>query len=49
MVWGGHTLPSAAQQLDYRYILVRETVLKRIYTDIYFGAGYALDYHWDIV
>jgi len=46
---GGHTLPSAAQQLDYRYILVREAVLKRIYTDIYFGAGYALDYHWDIV
>ncbi len=45
---GGHTLESAAEQLDYRYVLLRETVLKRIYTDMYAGAGYVLDSHWDI-
>jgi hypothetical protein len=45
---GGHSLESAAEQLDYRYILFRETVLKRIYPDMYAGVGYVLDYHWDI-
>ncbi len=45
---GGHTLESAAEQVDYRYILFRETVLKRIYPDLYAGVGYVLDSHWDI-
>lgn len=45
---GGHSSENSAEQLDYRYILFRETVLKRIYTDVYAGVGYDLDYHWDI-
>jgi hypothetical protein len=45
---GGHTLESAGEQVDYRYILFRETVLKRIYPDLYAGVGYVLDSHWDI-
>ncbi len=45
---GGHTLASAAEQLDYRYVQFRETVFKKIYTDVYAGVGYALDYRWDI-
>jgi len=45
---GGHSAASAAEQLDYRYILFREAVLKSIFTDVYAGLGYDLDYHWDI-
>ena len=45
---GGHSSVSAAEQLDYRYLLYREAVLKSIFTDVYAGMGYDLDYHWDI-
>jgi hypothetical protein len=45
---GGHSSENASEQLDYRFILFRETVLKKIYTDVYAGIGYDLDYHWSI-
>lgn len=45
---GGHSSENASEQLDYRFVLFRETVLKRIYTDVYAGIGYDLDYHWNI-
>jgi hypothetical protein len=45
---GGHTSESAIQQLDYRFLLFRETVLKRVSADLYAGIGYDLDSHWDI-
>ncbi len=45
---GGHSSENAAEQLDYRYVLIRETVMKRISTDVYAGVGYDLDDHWDI-
>ena len=45
---GGRSSEGAAEQLDYNFVLFRETVLKRIHTDVYAGIGYALDYHWNI-
>ncbi len=45
---GGHTSESTAEQLEYRYVLFRETILKEISTDVYAGIGYDLDYRWDI-
>ena len=45
---GGHSSENAAEQLDYRFVLFRETVLKKLYTDVYAGIGYDLDYHWNI-
>jgi hypothetical protein len=45
---GGHSSENNAEQLNYDFILVRETMLKRIYTNVYAGIGYALDDHWNI-
>ncbi len=45
---GGHSSASDAEQLEYRYVQLRETVLKKIYTNVYAGIGYALDSRWDI-
>jgi len=45
---GGHSSESAAEQLDYKFLLFRETVLKKIAGNLYAGIGYDLDYHWNI-
>jgi hypothetical protein len=45
---GGHTRENDAQQLDYKFMLFRESVLKKISMDLYAGVGYDLDYHWNI-
>jgi len=37
-----------ADAIDYRYIRVYETVLKKIAGSYYVGAGYNLDYHYNI-
>ena len=37
-----------ADAIDYRYIRVYETVLKKITGSYYAGAGYNLDYHYNI-
>ncbi len=37
-----------ADAIDYRYIRVYETVLKKITGSYYVGAGYNLDYHYNI-
>lgn len=45
---GGDTKAAAKYLLTYKYIRFSELVLKKIRKDIYGGAGYQLDYHWQI-
>ncbi len=45
---GGHSSEGDAEQLDYRYVLIRESILKKLFSDVYAGAGYALDHRWNI-
>jgi len=45
---GGHTSLKNADQIDYSHIRIHQSVLRNIAPDIYAGAGYFLDYHWNI-
>lgn len=45
---GGHTSDASADQLDYHLVLLRQSILRKITTDLYAGIGYNLDYHWGI-
>ncbi len=44
-----NTLPTQKVNMDYQYLRVYQTVLKRFAPNFYAGLGYALDLHWDIV
>jgi outer membrane protein assembly factor BamA len=45
---GGHTLPSAAYNIDYFLVRAHETVLRHVIADFYIGLGYDFDYHFHI-
>ncbi len=45
---GGESTVENVTKLEYYYVLLRAPVLKRIVRDFYAGAGYALDYRWEI-
>ncbi len=45
---GGHTSLEDADLIDYSHIRIHQSLLKKITNDIYAGAGYFLDYHWNI-
>jgi hypothetical protein len=46
--YGLGTFASFANDIDFNYIRVYETVLKKISNDYYAGIGYNLDYHYNI-
>ena len=46
---GSHTKSDKADLLYYKYLRVYESILKQIYPDVYIGAGYRLDYHYDMI
>ncbi len=45
---GGYSSLDLIDQLDYSYIRLYQSVLKKIAPDIYIGPGINLDYHWNI-
>ena len=45
---GGRSLIKNADSMQFQYIVIHETFLKHIARDFFVGAGYYLDYHWDI-
>ncbi|MFL5787678.1 MAG: hypothetical protein ACJ748_06475 [Flavisolibacter sp.] len=45
---GGNTTDDRENRLKYKYLRFYESILKQIYQDVYIGAGYKLDYHYDI-
>ncbi len=46
---GNRTTSSAADSIIYNYIRFYQTVLKKVTPNLYVGAGYCLDYHYNIV
>ncbi len=45
---GGHTTLDSAYNLDYSYIKLHQSVLKKIARNFYAGIGYDFDYFWNI-
>jgi hypothetical protein len=45
---GGYTQQDSSYTLDYSYIKLHQSILKKISTDFYAGIGYDLDYFWNI-
>jgi hypothetical protein len=45
---GGHTSLEDADQIDYSHVRLHQAVLRNIVPNFYVGAGYYLDYHWNI-
>ncbi len=45
---GMHTSPEDQDLLNFQYIKFHQSVLFQIQPHLYFGAGYHLDYFWDI-
>ncbi|MFI5136223.1 MAG: BamA/TamA family outer membrane protein [Sphingobacteriales bacterium] len=45
---GTFTTLNEDRDIDYRYLRLYETVLKKITTDFYAGIGYNFDYHYNI-
>ncbi len=45
---GGHTQLDSGYNLDYSYIKLHQSVLKKISTDLYAGIGYDFDYFYNI-
>ncbi len=35
--------------MDYNHLRLHQTVLKKVYRNVYVGLGYLLDYHWNII
>jgi hypothetical protein len=46
---GSKTPDSKENFLTYKYFRFYESILKQIYPDIFIGAGYKLDYHYEIL
>lgn len=46
---GSSTTPSTANDLDYYYLKVYETLLKKVADGFYAGIGYDLDCHYNII
>jgi len=45
---GGHSALQDADLIDYSHIRIHQSVLKNVATNVYAGAGYFLDYHWNV-
>ncbi len=45
---GGYSSENLVDDLDYSYIRLYQSVLKKIGYDFYMGPGFQLDYHWNI-
>lgn len=45
---GMHTSPADQNQLDFQYLKFHQALLFWIHPNMYLGAGYALDYFWDV-
>ena len=45
---GGHTDLEKSYDQDYQYLRLYQTLLRNIGRNFYAGAGYSLDYHWNI-
>jgi hypothetical protein len=45
---GSSTTELKADDIDYDYVRLYQTVLKKVTTNFYAGGGYNLDYHYDI-
>jgi len=45
---GMHTTTQQSTSMDFEYLRVYQTMLRRLLPNIYGGLGYHLDYHWNI-
>jgi outer membrane protein assembly factor BamA len=45
---GMNTSPADQNQLDYQYLKFHQSLLFQVHPNMYLGAGYALDYFWDV-
>jgi hypothetical protein len=45
---GGYSKEADVTQLDYSYLRLYEWILKKINNNLYAGAGFCLDYHWNV-
>ncbi len=45
---GMNTSPADQDQLTYQYLKFHQSVLMQVHPHMYLGAGYALDYFWDV-
>ncbi|PWT77431.1 MAG: hypothetical protein C5B59_04035 [Bacteroidetes bacterium] len=45
---GGHSSLDNADNIDYNHIRIHQILLRKVYSFLYAGAGYFLDYHWNI-
>jgi len=46
---GSLTTPAQTNEIDFNYIRFYGTLYKTLFTDFYAGAGYNLDYHYNII
>jgi hypothetical protein len=45
---GGHTTLADADQMNYEFVTIHQTVAKQVAKDLLVGVGYNFDYHWNI-
>ena len=45
---GGYTTLADADSIDFSYINLYQTILKKLASNFFVGIGYDLDYHWNI-
>ena len=45
---GMHTKVASAIPMDYKYLRLYQSVLRRVGSQLYAGLGYQFDYHWDV-
>jgi hypothetical protein len=45
---GSNTTLHSFDNLDYSYLKLYQSILKRVMNNLYFGAGINIDYHWNI-
>ncbi len=45
---GGNSSLNNEDEIDYSHLRIYQSILKKIRENLYAGAGYFLDYHWDV-
>lgn len=45
---GGHSSTSNEEDIDYNQFRIHQILLRKVWPNIYAGAGYFLDYHWNV-
>ncbi|WP_221389658.1 hypothetical protein [Dyadobacter sp. NIV53] len=45
---GGHSIIENSDNINYKHLRLHQTVLKRIGNSFYAGAGYFMDYRWNV-